>query len=113
MGKRSRHAEMEREITELKSQLSQLSAPSQNSLQRSGSSYANTVPVDQWNGSHEAVAGLLDLRSGIDSSTGLARSPSGQLSTSKRIEDVTVSNERVAELFKESVRQPMLHLPAD
>jgi hypothetical protein len=98
---------MEREITELKRQLAQLTNNGRtkgpvtaSNLYPGTSTYASTAPLDQWNGSHEAVAGLLDLRSGVDSSTGYARSPSGQLAASKRIEDVVVSNERVAELFQ-------------
>jgi hypothetical protein len=97
---------MEREIADLKRQLAQQSgsvrpkAPTTTiSLYPGAGAYAGTVPMDQWNGSHEAVAGLLDLRSGVDSSTGYARNPSGPLATSKRIEDVAVSNERVADLF--------------
>lgn len=107
MGKRSRNAEMEREIAELKRQLVQQSAgaqlkgpPPSISLYPGASGYASTVPLDQWNGSHEAVAGLLDLRSGVDSSTGYVRSPSGPSAASKRIEGVVVSNEGVAELFQ-------------
>jgi hypothetical protein len=98
---------MEKEIADLKRQLAQQSSSVRpkgptitNNLYPGASAYASTVPIDQWNGSHEAVAGLLDLRSGVDSSTGFARSPSGQLATSKRIEDIVVSNERVAELFQ-------------
>ena len=98
---------MEREIADLKRQLAQQAGSMQpkaptttTSLYPALSAYASSVPIDQWNGSHEAVAGLLDLRSGIDSSTGYARSPGAPLATSKRIEDVVVSNERVAELFQ-------------
>ena len=98
---------MEREIADLRRQLAQLANNGRpkgpvtaTNLYPGASAYASTVPLDQWNGSHEAVAGLLDLRSGVDSSTGYARSPSGQLVTSKRIEEVVVSNERVAELFQ-------------
>jgi hypothetical protein len=98
---------MEREIADLKMQLAQLTNNGRpkgpvtaSSLYPGASAYASTVPLDQWNGSHEAVAGLLDLRSGVDSSTGYARSPSGQLATPKRIEDVVVSHERVADLFQ-------------
>ena len=101
---------MEREIADLKRQLAQQSnnagpkgSATTNNLYPGASAYASTVPVDQWNGSHEAVAGLLDLRSGVDSSTGYARSPSGQLAMSKRIEDIVVSNDRVAELFQRLV----------
>jgi hypothetical protein len=107
VGKRSRNAEMEREIADLKRQLAQQSGSvrpkgftTTNNVYPGASAYASTVPIDQWNGSHEAVAGLLDLRSGVDSSTGYTRSPSGPLAISKRIEDVVVSNERVAELFQ-------------
>jgi hypothetical protein len=98
---------MEREIADLKRQLAQQSdsvrpkgPATTSSLYPGAGAYASTIPIDQWNGSHEAVAGLLDLRSGVDSSTGYARSPSGSSATSKRIEDVVVSNERVAELFQ-------------
>ena len=98
---------MEREIADLKKQLAQHTKNSRpkgtattNNLYTGAGTYASTVPIDQLDGSHEAVAGLLDLRSGVDSSTGYARSPSGQLATSKRIEDVVVSNERIAELFQ-------------
>jgi hypothetical protein len=108
VGKRSRNAEMEKEIADLKRQLAQQSSSGRpkgpttttNNLYPGAAAYASIVPIDQWNGSHEAVAGLLDLRSGVDSSTGYARSPSGPLAMSKRIEDVVVSNDRVAELFQ-------------
>ena len=90
---------MEKEIADLKRQLTRQKVANTNNTRTGSSGYASTVPIDQWNGSHEAVAGLLDLRSGVDSSTGLPRSPSGQLLTGKRIEHVFVSNDRVTELF--------------
>lgn len=53
------------------------------------------MSADQYMGSHEAVASLLDLRSGFDGSSYL-RNGNQQF---KRIEDVIVVNERVTELF--------------
>jgi hypothetical protein len=98
---------MEKEIADLRRRLAQQSSSvrpksstTTKNLYPGASAYASTVPIDEWNGSHEAVAGLLDLRSGVDSSTGYTRSPSGPLATSKRIEDVVVGNERVVELFQ-------------
>lgn len=54
--------------------------------------------LDQFMGSHEAVASLLDLRSGFDNSSYL-RSPDGQIVMPKRIEDVAVTPDRVSEVF--------------
>lgn len=56
--------------------------------------------VDQFMGSHEAVASLLDLRSGFDNSSYL-RNADGQIIIPKRIEDVSVSPDRVVEIFKQ------------
>lgn len=96
---------MEKEISDLKKQLARSRGPaSTNNVPARNNGYASNVTLDQWNGSHEAVAGLLDLRSGVDSSTGLARSPGGQLATSKRIEDVVITNDRVTELFQRRVQ---------
>lgn len=84
IGKRSRNAEMEREIVELKKKLAERESP-YNKI--SNSTY------DQWNsGSQEAVAtSLLDLKSGLDGLKG---------SVFKRLEDVTLTHDRVQELFK-------------
>lgn len=92
---------MEREIQELKRQLARQSSSGQiaSNIHNGGNGYMGTVPIDQWSGSHEAVASLLDLRSGIDSSTGYARSPNTQSSTSKRLEDIVITNDRAIELF--------------
>lgn len=54
--------------------------------------------VDQFMGSHEAVASLLDLRSGFDNSSYL-RNADGQIIIPKRIEDVSVTPDRVVEMF--------------
>ncbi|KAL4875963.1 hypothetical protein BJY04DRAFT_200897 [Aspergillus karnatakaensis] len=114
VGKRSRNAEMEREIIELRKQIANSHAVSvgQHSLpsaqhtpkQEPTSSQVSPARVyqtpsamsaaDQYMGSHEAVASLLDLRSGFDAN--YARNGNQHF---KRIEDVAVASERVIELF--------------
>ena len=114
VGKRSRNAEMEREIgelskenAELKRRLQRLTAQSQPEVaQTTATTYGPTpsqVQLDQWNGSQEAVASLLDLRSGFDGSNGYSRSPKGKMTQMKRIEDVSVTPEKVAEIFSQYV----------
>ncbi|PGH04009.1 hypothetical protein AJ80_08593 [Polytolypa hystricis UAMH7299] len=129
VGKRSRNAEMEREIIELRKQIANANAavaaaanahqhhalqmhppgtPATGQDSPSISTPFNSTHrtlyqtpgsmSNEYMGSHEAVASLLDLRSGLDSSN-LMRSPSGPLVISKRIEDVSVPPERVTELF--------------
>ncbi|GMG07653.1 unnamed protein product [Aspergillus oryzae] len=119
VGKRSRNAEMEREIIELRKQIASVQAnaatsmpqqqpPSIQSTQHTPkqehSSHVSPAGVyhtpsgmssDQYMGSHEAVASLLDLRSGFDVSNYM-RNGSQHF---KRIEDVVVVPERVTELF--------------
>lgn len=106
---------MEREIIELRKQIatansgagayqqqSQLSAgqvtPKQESNHVSPAGVYQTpsaMSADQYMGSQEAVASLLDLRSGFDSSNYM-RNNTHQF---KRIEDVIVVPEKVKELF--------------
>jgi hypothetical protein len=114
VGKRSRNAEMEREIIELRRQIA--NANSTNASLKSqhgppgkheasaistpmsaGAMYQTPTPLstDQYMGSHEAVASLLDLRSGYDGANYM-RNGSHQF---KRIEDVMVATDRVNELF--------------
>ncbi|GLI73685.1 hypothetical protein PoHVEF18_001905 [Penicillium ochrochloron] len=115
VGKRSRNAEMEREIIELRKQIAtansgpgtypqqpQLAAgqvtPKQESNQVSPAGVYQTpsaLSTDQYMGSQEAVASLLDLRSGFDGSNYM-RNGNHQF---KRIEDVMVVPEKVTELF--------------
>ncbi|KAL4808964.1 hypothetical protein BDV18DRAFT_133603 [Aspergillus unguis] len=114
VGKRSRNAEMEREIIELRKQIanvqpgqphSQLPSAQQTPKQENSSNQVSPNRVyqtpsalsatDQFMGSHEAVASLLDLRSGYDG-TNLMKNGNQHF---KRIEDVAVVPERVAELF--------------
>lgn len=115
VGKRSRNAEMEREIIELRKQVANVQANAvasmsqpQQPLQQSQltpkletqvspvAAYQtpSAISADQM-GSHEAVASLLDLRSGFDSSNYM-RNGNHQF---KRIEDIVVLPERVTELF--------------
>lgn len=114
VGKRSRNAEMEREIIELRKQVANVQAnaaapiPQQQPLQpapltprhdpsqasQTGAYHTPSMSADQI-GSHEAVVSLLDLRSGFDGSN-FMRNGNHQF---KRIEDVMLSNERAAELF--------------
>ncbi|KAL2814543.1 hypothetical protein BDW59DRAFT_154346 [Aspergillus cavernicola] len=119
VGKRSRNAEMEREIIELRKQIATvhttavgpqsqphgLPTAQQTPKQENSSSQVSPAGVyqtpaamsttDQFMGSHEAVASLLDLRSGFEGSNYM-RNGSHHF---KRIEDVAVVPERVAELF--------------
>jgi len=60
----------------------------------SSPSIPNPMGFDQWNGPHEAVAGLLDLKSGLDGMKGCVF---------KRIEDVTLTHDQVVDLFKRYV----------
>ena len=116
IGKRSRNAEMEREIIELRRQVANAQSntttpvaqqqhhlPVQSATKQDSSRTsplgvyhkASPMSTDQCMGSQEAVASLLDLRSGFDGS-GYMRNGS-QI---KRIEDVMILPERVSELFR-------------
>jgi hypothetical protein len=116
VGKRSRNAEMEREIIELRKQIAGANSgavmhqqqpiqagqltPKQESNQVSPAGVYQTqtpsaISTDQYMGSQEAVASLLDLRSGYDGSNYM-RNGNQQF---KRIEDVMVVPEKVTELF--------------
>lgn len=115
VGKRSRNAEMEREIIELRRQIANANANSNNASLKSqvppakqetstmstplsvGPMYQTPTPLsaDQYMGSHEAVASLLDLRSGFDGANYM-RNGGHQF---KRIEDVMVAADRINELF--------------
>lgn len=102
---------MEREIVELRKQLatqqaspvktdaSSMSTPAAN---QGGNLYhANSGLAQQFMASDEAVASLLDLRSGsgFDASSSYLRSPRTQLPLLKVIEDVELTQDRVVELF--------------
>ena len=111
VGKRSKNAEMEREIVELRRQLSlhQASSPVTGpvikaSLSTSASPTISHLPahMDQYIGSEEAVASLMDLRSGLEGGS-FMRSPNAQLLLGRRIGDVVLTHDRVQELFQQYV----------
>ena len=58
--------------------------------------------IDHYMGSEEAVASLMDLRSGLEGGSFL-RSPNAQLLLTRRIGDVILTNDRVQELFQQYV----------
>lgn len=114
---------MEREILELRKQIASTNpstihvpqslsggqlTPKQESSQVSPVGVYQTTPsamsADQYMGSQEAVASLLDLRSGFDGANYM-RNGNHQI---KRIEDVMVAPEKVLELFNlyRSPRKP-------
>ena len=76
---------MEREIVELRKQVAQQNGI----LQSNGLNGSLSIPQNAY--AHDAAAGLLDLRSGIDKSPGRGY---------KRLEDVVVTSDRVQELHK-------------
>ncbi|RMD42606.1 hypothetical protein DV735_g2555, partial [Chaetothyriales sp. CBS 134920] len=95
IGKRSRNAEMEREIVELRRQVADQAALLR-SAGVSNPSIANgarTTPQPQ-NFAHDAAAGLLDLRSGLD------KTASNSASGLKRLGSVVLTAERTRELHQ-------------
>ena len=99
---------MEREIVELRRQLSiqqafpsTKEAPSAHRL--SSDSTSPTISrqaseMDQYIGSQEAVASLLDLRASLNGTSSLSASNSQLHFPPKRLEDVTLSHARIKEL---------------
>lgn len=81
---------MEREIIELRKQVAQQSGILQHNGLANGSS---SLSIPQSAYAHDAAAGLLDLRSGMEKSPG--RGP-----IFKRLEDVALATERIQELHK-------------
>ncbi|KAL8705390.1 MAG: hypothetical protein Q9201_001509 [Fulgogasparrea decipioides] len=104
VGKRSRNAEMEKEIQELRRQLAaQQSAPSSKpaSVKAPASDTASprisSIPsqLDQYINSEQAVNSLMDLRSGMDG-TSQQRTPSTQV---WRLGPITLTHAQVEDLF--------------
>ena len=104
---------MEREIVELRNQLANqqaLSSPlaqthaSQHSLGPTTAAHGIPVPqishspLDQYMGSQDAVASLLDLKSGGE--RGFGRSPGPDGKPLRRLEAVVLTHTQVDELFK-------------
>lgn len=117
VGKRSKNAEMEREIVELRRQLGlqQTSPPSTGptikaSLSTSASPTMSHLPthMDQYMGSQEAVASLMDLRSGLEGGSFL-RSPNAQLLLTRRLGDVILTHDRVQEILQQYVIVRTIH----
>lgn len=98
IGKRSRNAEMEREIIQLRKQIAEQVTPTKLNGQtaQNAPQSGSYSTVDQY-GSNEAVEGLMGL--------------SGGMNTLKRIEDVLVTQDCVSELFNKQV--PRTLLPCD
>ena len=104
VGKRSRHAEMEREIDELKERLAtyeptRTSSIPQIKTERSSEAAGSNPPMDTFMGSEEAVASLMDLASGREGGSFL-RSPDARLLMSRRLGDVVLGQDRIHELFQ-------------
>ena len=108
VGKRSKNAEMEREIIELRRQLAtQQSASATNApviKPEPSSPGTPSVPplqstVSQYLGNQDAVASLLDLRAGLEGGS-YTRSPSGQVIFPRRLGQAELSQARVIELFQ-------------
>ncbi|MCJ1308916.1 hypothetical protein MMC25_002571 [Agyrium rufum] len=109
IGKRVRNAQMEQELAELRKQLAsqgssptapQQPSPFSNSMRQS--TMSPSVPqiahtVDQYMGSEEAVASLLDLKSGLEGRA-LNRSPNGS-GRLRRLENIYLMDDRVQDLF--------------
>ncbi|KAI9826995.1 MAG: hypothetical protein M1819_007089 [Sarea resinae] len=105
IGKRSKNAEMEREIIELRRQLANQSRQNmEHQVSRTPMSNADSPGIfntpsreDQYMGSHEAVASLLDLRQGLDGSQ--YTNANGRGVGLKKIENVVLTPDRVKDLF--------------
>lgn len=103
VGKRSRNAEMEREIIELRKQVAtKQSVMTPTGSLQNGNTSVHLTPSGVGSFTQDAAAaGLLDLRGG--------KSPGS--TTFKRLEDVTVSLDRVQELFQRFFTFHHLFLP--
>ena len=109
IGKRKKNAEMEREIVELRHQLAgQQNSPTVqqgllSSFRVNGLTTSTGAPqlpssLDLYMGSQDAVASLLDLKSGLEGGS-FMRSPNGQARPSRCLEDVILTDDRIQELF--------------
>lgn len=85
---------MEREIIELRKQVAQQQATTQVNRSLQNGSTTISLPENIGSFTHDAVAGLLDLKGGT-----FDKSPGGR-QIFKRLEDVTLTQDRVHELFK-------------
>ncbi|KAI9758608.1 MAG: hypothetical protein M4579_002984 [Chaenotheca gracillima] len=117
VGKRSKHAEMERDIIELRKRLAAYESPGQSthhqpnqpvfslgsSATASPAMYQMPMGNDQFMPSNEAVASLIDLRQGLDSSSSYLKSPNNMTIGSRKLGNTILSADHVAALFNEFV----------
>ena len=117
VGKRSRIAELEKEIADLRAGLARrvdsCLQVSSSATQDPAGAFAgpNGVLIQQCNGPQDAVAGLLDLRNGHERSTARVRDVHAKGLIVKRLEDVVVHDQRITELFELSVLQFVYKMP--
>ncbi|KAI9847686.1 MAG: hypothetical protein M1837_001934 [Sclerophora amabilis] len=113
IGKRSKHAEMEREIVELRRRLNAYEAqispghqqPPMFNLPTSASIspalYQMPTQPDPFLSPNEAVASLIDLRQGLDGGTGFLKSPNGMAIGTRKIGNAVLTGDQVTELFQQ------------
>lgn len=113
VGKRSKHAEMEREIVDLKRELAAYKEAGGDRMQTSVTPSSPFAPLSEHSVAnmalhHGAAGSLLDLRHGIDTSS---RRQTVDLTKNKKLGDTIVSNERIADLFAHYFRHYHAFLP--
>lgn len=114
VGKRSKNAEMEREIMELRRQLA--SNPGQASAtEHPPASFNMTASIvnspelyqqaqarsERFMAPDEAVAGLLDLRQGLDGGANHLKGPSGPPPGTRKLENIPIPPDRIEQLFQQ------------
>ena len=100
VGKRSKHAEMEREIIELRRQLASSHSLAGSTDQPSPEIFQNSQPhQSSMLASNEAVASLLDLKQGFDGSGKYLEPPHLPVWPTRTLGPIIISEERVLELF--------------
>lgn len=115
VGKRSRNAEMERELAELRQRLASTCAqsptdsipplPTSRSSMTAHSPESNPIRLSHAHrmGSDEVVASLLDLRQGNDGGAGFMKARKEVATGTRTIEDITLSQDRIVEIFNQCV----------
>lgn len=113
MGKRSKNAEMERELAELRRQLASNSAresresaqtsplPVPATISQGTRHYDTQPPAEHYMGSDEAVASLLDLRHGIEGGMSYLKGLNGVMARTRSLDGILLSQDRVERLFNE------------
>jgi hypothetical protein len=112
VGKRSRHAEIERQLNELRRQLETSSRSSPDCGRPRAVSVPNATAaatddrcarasLAENTASEEAVASLLDLRQRVDVGAYFIKNAAGPATEARQLETVTLSGDRIQELFNE------------